>query len=197
MPITRTPMVDDDGSGQTGTVVNNPWKSELYDQIDAVLGPAASLPQPGPAGNLMTSNGTLWTSQAPQTGIWIGTPYNAADYSASGGGTWTVPVGSVMLQQYALVGRVMHWQVFLNHYGAAMAVSGTVTALNIRVPGGKTLGDWQRLTVGHAVDGANGSNMDVYAASAGTVLSFTRRDGANWTAPPIYLAFVFALATTN
>lgn len=37
MPITRTPMVDDDGSGQSGTVINNPWKTELYDQIDAAL----------------------------------------------------------------------------------------------------------------------------------------------------------------
>lgn len=34
--ITRTPMVDDDGSGETGTVVNNDWKQELYNQIDAL-----------------------------------------------------------------------------------------------------------------------------------------------------------------
>ena len=35
MAITRTPMVDDDGSGTTGTVLNNAWKQELYNQIDA------------------------------------------------------------------------------------------------------------------------------------------------------------------
>lgn len=35
MPITRTPIVDDDGTGTTGTVVDNAWKQELYDQIDA------------------------------------------------------------------------------------------------------------------------------------------------------------------
>src|SRR5262245_30430841 len=35
--IVRTPMVDDDGSGTTGTVINNSWKTELYDQIDAAL----------------------------------------------------------------------------------------------------------------------------------------------------------------
>jgi len=38
MAITRTPMVDDDGSGTTGTVINNAWKQELYDQIDASAG---------------------------------------------------------------------------------------------------------------------------------------------------------------
>jgi hypothetical protein len=35
MPITRTPMIDDDGSGTTGTVINAAWKTELYNQIDA------------------------------------------------------------------------------------------------------------------------------------------------------------------
>jgi len=37
MPITRTPIVDDDGSGTTGTVINNAWKQELYTQIDAAI----------------------------------------------------------------------------------------------------------------------------------------------------------------
>jgi hypothetical protein len=36
MPITRTPMIDDDGSGTTGTIINNAWKQELYDQIDGI-----------------------------------------------------------------------------------------------------------------------------------------------------------------
>jgi hypothetical protein len=31
-------MVDDDGSGTTGTVINAAWKTELYDQIDALAG---------------------------------------------------------------------------------------------------------------------------------------------------------------
>src|SRR4029450_7033065 len=41
--ITRTPMVDDDGSGTTGTVINNAWKTELYNQIDAVVGAAPGI----------------------------------------------------------------------------------------------------------------------------------------------------------
>lgn len=36
MPITRTVMIDDDGSGTTGTIFNNAWKQELYDQIDGI-----------------------------------------------------------------------------------------------------------------------------------------------------------------
>lgn len=35
MPIDRTPIIDDDGTGTTGTVIDNAWKQELYDQIDS------------------------------------------------------------------------------------------------------------------------------------------------------------------
>lgn len=35
MAIPRTPIIDDDGTGSTGTILNNSWKQELYDQIDA------------------------------------------------------------------------------------------------------------------------------------------------------------------
>jgi hypothetical protein len=37
MAITRTAWIDDDGSGTTGTVINNAEKTLLYDQIDAAL----------------------------------------------------------------------------------------------------------------------------------------------------------------
>lgn len=37
MAITRTAIVDDDGSGTTGTVCDNTWKQELYDQIDDAI----------------------------------------------------------------------------------------------------------------------------------------------------------------
>jgi hypothetical protein len=35
MSIARTTIVDDDGTLTTGTIWNNAWKTELYDQIDA------------------------------------------------------------------------------------------------------------------------------------------------------------------
>lgn len=40
--IGRTPQIDDDGSGGTGTPWNNAWKQELYNQIDAALAAAAA-----------------------------------------------------------------------------------------------------------------------------------------------------------
>lgn len=38
MAITRTPIIDDDGTGTTGTIINNAWKTEFYNQIDAITG---------------------------------------------------------------------------------------------------------------------------------------------------------------
>ena len=38
MPITRTPIIDDSGAGTDGTVIDNAWKQQFYDQIDALFG---------------------------------------------------------------------------------------------------------------------------------------------------------------
>lgn len=37
MAITRTPIINDDGTCTTGTVIDNAWKTEFYNQIDAAL----------------------------------------------------------------------------------------------------------------------------------------------------------------
>ena len=39
--IPRTPWIDDDGSGQTGTVLNNAVKTHLYNEIDVALAQVA------------------------------------------------------------------------------------------------------------------------------------------------------------
>lgn len=41
--ITRTAWIDDDGSGTTGTVINNSEKTALYNQIDGALAKVAGL----------------------------------------------------------------------------------------------------------------------------------------------------------
>jgi hypothetical protein len=56
MAITRTPIIDDSGSGQDGTVIDNAWKQELYDQIDAAPG----LLSYGPIWKLASTLGDLY-----------------------------------------------------------------------------------------------------------------------------------------
>jgi hypothetical protein len=41
--ITRTAWIDDDGTGTTGTVINNAVKTDLYNQIDGALAKVAQL----------------------------------------------------------------------------------------------------------------------------------------------------------
>jgi hypothetical protein len=43
-PITRTPIVNDDGSLTVGTVFENGWKTELYNQIDAAISGSVAAP---------------------------------------------------------------------------------------------------------------------------------------------------------
>jgi hypothetical protein len=58
MAITRTAMIDDDGSGTTGTIINNAWKQQFYDQIDAAVGAWVDVPYA--ASNFTSAAGT-WT----------------------------------------------------------------------------------------------------------------------------------------
>ena len=58
MAITRTPMVDDDGTGTTGTVINNAWKQQFYDQIDATVAASAIGPFVAYAGIVWTASPT-------------------------------------------------------------------------------------------------------------------------------------------
>jgi hypothetical protein len=65
MAITRTPWVDDDGSGTTGTVINNAVKTELYNQIDAAVAAvsgAPALPDTDASHNLTLVNGSNLTA---------------------------------------------------------------------------------------------------------------------------------------
>jgi hypothetical protein len=59
MAITRTPWIDDDGSGTSGTIINNAEKSLLYDQIDAYVG-GDWVEIPPIAGNFTADGGVIW-----------------------------------------------------------------------------------------------------------------------------------------
>jgi hypothetical protein len=75
MPITRTPMVDDDGSGTTGTILNNAWKTEFYNQIDGVV-----------------------------QGAWVNVPFAAGNFSATSPMTWPVIAANQVTYMYLKTG---------------------------------------------------------------------------------------------
>ena len=79
-------MIDDDGSGTTGTILNNAWKQELYGQIDGL-------------------------AAAP----WVTPAFVASDYfTTTGGASWTVAAGNVLQCVYCVMGRLLFFDLQLN-----------------------------------------------------------------------------------
>jgi hypothetical protein len=64
--IGRTPIINDDGTCTTGTVWDNAWKQELYEQIDVFVG--KWYPITFDAANFY-STGTIWTVTAAQVKV--------------------------------------------------------------------------------------------------------------------------------
>jgi hypothetical protein len=83
--IIRSSMIDDDGSGTTGTVIDNAWKQELYTQIDAAAAPP-----------------------------WTDIPFNAANFAGDASGTWVVEPTDVQAFGYMMVGRLALLTVMIN-----------------------------------------------------------------------------------
>lgn len=85
MPITRTPMIDDDGSGTTGTILNNAWKQELYNQIDGAIAPPP----------------------------WVDRVFDAGRFAAAAG-VWAVTAGNVSLNSYVINGKTITFSLGLS-----------------------------------------------------------------------------------
>lgn len=108
MTITRTAMTDDDGTGTTGTIFNNAWKTALYDQIDAaivpVVFPATQVPSADPN-----------TLDDYEEGTWTPT---IAGSGGTTGQTYTVRAGT-----YTKIGRLVVAQ-----FTATLSAKGTITS---------------------------------------------------------------------
>jgi hypothetical protein len=110
MAITRTAMVDDDGSGTTGTIINNAWKTELYNQIDAAgAGASASFTPTDASGASLaftTANG-LWVTIGPVVVAVLNVVYPTTANGSqafvtlpAGGGTGLFQAGTIAFSDY-------------------------------------------------------------------------------------------------
>ena len=126
-----------------------------------------------------------WRLVAHEQGAPITPAFNAADYTANGGGgAWTLTAPDVITASYLLRGR----QVWVNVFLVTTTIVGAVnTLLQRTVPGGFTIGASVIGAMGSYVDGGGvviaGGYVD---ASAGAqLIRFGRSDpalGVNWTA---------------
>ena len=140
MPITRTPIIDDDGTGTTGTVLNSAWKQELYNQIDGTVG------------------------------TWTEVPFNAGHFTGTAPMTWTVGPAAVIHNRYSVTGRTMFWSFYFSWFSGGNVLSGSPSAsLNILVPGGLTPRVNQAVVIGFQGGIAGTPSVDgLYALTSGT-----------------------------
>lgn len=120
--ITRATWTDDDGSGTTGTILNNArLQGDVYDKVDGLFSAAAGLKTAGP---LVERN------RAVAVGDWIPIAYNAGNFTAAPM-TWTVEAADQSTLQYCRIGSIYILQFSLS----STTLSGTVGAnLMIQLP---------------------------------------------------------------
>jgi hypothetical protein len=135
--IVRTPWFDDDGTGTTGTVINNAVKTALYNDIDGALAKVAQL-NGGNAfvgtqiGDFKLSGDYYEKSRATPVGHWIDIPFSAANFGTSAGGTWTVTAQTAYA--YTLVGKTL-W-LTLEIPSASSSVTVAAGGLTVALPPG-------------------------------------------------------------
>jgi hypothetical protein len=119
MPITRTPIYDDSGQGTDGTVIDNAWKQEFYNQIDGALlasvGASASYTPVWTASvNPVVGNGSLlgrYVQLGPLIVAQIQLTWGSTTTGGSGG--WILTLPTVFLNTAPLVsGLLLHGSAY-------------------------------------------------------------------------------------
>ena len=160
--ITRTALTDDDGTGTTGTVLNNAFKTQLYDQIDVALA------------TLNTAIGAV--------GAWTTVTFAAGNFTAQAG-TWTVTAGQQTTYAYAVLGKTMVLAFCIN----GGTVSATPTYLAMAIPGGySTVGDI-RCTYYYSANAAATWQVGQAVVAATTVNLYRDPAPTLWAAAVVYV----------
>jgi hypothetical protein len=157
--ITRTPWIDDDGTGTTGTVINNAVKTALYNDIDGAL-----------------------AKVQPVIPAWVVVPFNAANFTGTGGMTWTVTAGNVFRFAYQVTNKTCLVSVYLN----GTAIGGTpAIELRITLPAGLVPVSTAGTTA------AAGTPAVVVANLSTTYLSIFKIDSSAWASGALGMQFTF------
>jgi hypothetical protein len=111
-------------------------------------------------------------------GDWQAVPFNAANFTASGGATWTVIAAAVAVQRFALTGQTMHYNIIVQN-----TTVGAVAPANllIALPTGYTVA---APFISPLLTNASGGPQEIgYAAggAGGTAISLVRLNSATWT----------------
>lgn len=157
--IPRSTWIDDDGSGLTGTVINNlALQTDVYGRIDSLLQAPAGIGLGGPLAE---------RGRTAAMGEWIPVPYAAGNFAGSGGMTWTVALGGVLVNQYSLVGKTCTFTFDIT--GTAGGTAAAAVYLVLPLPAA------QYVTLAYALGSINPGYSIGYGSLSGAYL-FIYRD---------------------
>lgn len=121
-------------------------------------------------------------------GHWSDVPFSAANFSANGGGTWTIGAAAVLVNRYALMGKTLHWRMYVSWFSGSNTVAGTVSSLNIALPGGAMGLDQTSLNpIAYGFDGGVVTAMHANIGGP-TWISIYKTSGSNFTAGAVGVA---------
>lgn len=114
---------------------------------------------------------------AARMGEWTGVTFNAASFTASGGGTWTLTIADQTTFAYTLVGLTMIVSFFFD----ATSVAAAGTTLSVTIPGGFSAARTMMNPLGALLDNGIATPGFALVAASGTQINFLRLDGAAFT----------------
>jgi hypothetical protein len=111
--------------------------------------------------------------------VWTSVSFAAGNFTATGGGTWTVASGDQEVFKYRKHGTTLDVHVAL----ISTTVAGTVTALNIVIPGGFTASRISQVPI-VLFDNSSSVATGAYVrcAASGTSLIIVKNDATNFAA---------------
>jgi hypothetical protein len=157
MPITRSVWTDDDGTGTTGTVLNNSELQKIYGNIDALVG------------------------------TWQNEPFSGSHFGAVAPMVWTLDPSAVLRNRYVIIGKTLFWALHISWYSGGNVLAGTPSpTLRMTLPGGvsaKTEGSGAQFKLLDQVGGVAG--VAVFgglglSASTGTSVTIAKAGAGNF-----------------
>lgn len=85
-------------------------------------------------GDLSVAQNIYEKARTVPMGHWTDVPFNAANFGATGGGSWTVGAAAIIHNRYTLIGKTVVWSLYLSWFSGANVLAGTVTSVTIAVP---------------------------------------------------------------
>ena len=96
------------------------------------------------------------------------------------GGTWTVGAGAIILNRYTVIGKTVHWSLYVSWFSGSNTIAGTVTGLNVFLPAITfTTPIYQRVAYG--IDAGVLAEM-LCQPTGGSAVQFFKMNGTNFTA---------------